>query len=117
MSRGNRLLAFAVAALLVLTPTGPASADDPFDVPDDATITIRGDGSGHGRGMSQYGAYSAARQDVKYRAILQTYYPKTTWKQAAGSIEVLVSRDRDNNLVVGHHKLLTVRSVKSGRTW
>ncbi len=117
MSRGNRLLALAVAALLVLTPTGPASADDPFDVPDDATITIRGDGSGHGRGMSQYGAYSAARQGVKYRAILQTYYPKTTWKQATGAIEVLVSRDSDNNLVVGHHQLLTVRSLKSGRTW
>ena len=91
MSRGNRLLALAVAALLVLTTTGPASADDPFeDVPDDATITIRGDGSGHGRGMSQYGAYSAARQGVKYRAILQTYYPKTRWKQARGSIEVIV---------------------------
>ncbi len=117
MSRGNRMLALAVAALLVLTTTGPASADDPYDVPDDATITIRGDGSGHGRGMSQYGAYSAARQGVKYRAILQTYYPKTRWKQARGSIEVLVSRDRDNNLVVGHHQKLTVRSLKSGRTW
>ncbi len=118
MSRGNRLLALAVVALLVLTPTGPASADDPFDdVPDNATITIRGDGSGHGRGMSQYGAYSAARQGVKYRAILQTYYPKTRWKQTRGSIEVLVSRDRDNNLVVGHHQKLTVRSLKSGRTW
>jgi peptidoglycan hydrolase-like amidase len=117
MSRGNRLLALAVVALLVLTPTGPASADDPYDVPDDATVTIRGDGSGHGRGMSQYGAYSAARQGVRYRAILQTYYPKTRWKKAAGSIEVLVSRDDDNSLVVGHHKKLTVRSLKSGRTW
>jgi stage II sporulation protein D len=117
MSRGKRLLALTAAALLVLTPTGPVAADDPFDVPDDATITIRGDGSGHGRGMSQYGAYSAARQGVKYRTILTTYYPKTKWKQATGSIEVLVSRDSDNNLIVGHHKKLTVRSLRAGRTW
>jgi stage II sporulation protein D len=117
MSRGKRLVALAVAALLVLTPTGPVAADDPFDVPDDATITIRGDGSGHGRGMSQYGAYSAARQGVKYRTILKAYYPKTKWKRATGSIEVLVSRDSDNSLIVGHHKKLTVRSLRAGRTW
>jgi SpoIID/LytB domain protein len=117
MSRGTRVVALAVTALLVLTPAGPASADKAVPVPRDATITLTGQGEGHGRGMSQYGAYSAARQGVKYRAILQMYYPRTKWKQATGSIEVLVSGDGDNNLIVGHHKKLTDRSLKSGRTW
>ncbi|HEX6151790.1 SpoIID/LytB domain-containing protein [Nocardioides sp.] len=117
MSRGIRFTALTVAALLVMAPAGPASADDAYDVPDDATVTITGDGSGHGRGMSQYGAYSAARKGVGYGAILKTYYPKTRWKQAKGSIEVAVTRDDDNNLVVGHHRRLTVRSLRSGRTW
>ena len=50
--------------------------------------------------MSQYGAYSAARQGATYREILRTYYPRTRWKQLGGSIEVLVSGDDDRDLVV-----------------
>lgn len=116
MSRGTRLVALAVAALLVL-PASPAVADDPYDVPDDATITIEGDGSGHGRGMSQYGAYSAGRDGVKYREILSTYYPKTRVKQLGGSLEVLVSADDDRDLVVQDVDGLRVRAVDARRTW
>src|SRR3990170_1865277 len=94
MSRGIRLVALTAAVVLVL-PAAPAAADDPYDVPDDAVITIEGDGSGHGRGMSQYGAYSAAREGETYREILGTYYPRTRWKQLGGSIEVLVTADDD----------------------
>ena len=116
-SRGIRFVALAAAALLVVTPTGPASADDPEDVPEGATITFTGQGVGHGRGMSQYGAYSAARKGVKYGAIVKTDYPRTRWKQAKGSIEVAVLGDDDRDLVVLHHDRLTVRSVASGRSW
>ncbi len=114
MSRGMHVVALAVAALLVV-PAGPAAADPGFDVPDDAVITITGDGSGHGRGMSQYGAYSAARKGVKHRRILGTYYPKTRWAKVGGSIEVLVSADDDNDLVVRDVKGLTVNAVGGGR--
>lgn len=118
MSRGTRFVTLAAAALLVVaTPAAPASADDPYDVPDNADITITGDGSGHGRGMSQYGAYSAARTGVKYREILKTYYPRTRFKQARGSIEVAIFGDDDRDLVVQHHDRLTVRSLASGRSW
>jgi stage II sporulation protein D len=118
MSRGTRFVALTASVLLVVaTPAAPASADDPYDVPDRATITITGDGSGHGRGMSQYGAYSAARQGVKYREILKTYYPGTRFGQARGSIEVAILGDDDRDLVVQHHDRLTVHSLASGRSW
>ena len=117
MSRGIRFVALAATALLVAAPAAPASADDPYDVPDNAAISFTGQGEGHGRGMSQYGAYSAARKGVTYREILKTYYPKTRFQQARGSIEVGISGDDDRDLVVRHHDRLTVRSLASGRSW
>ncbi len=90
----------------------PAAADRGYDVPDDAVITIEGDGSGHGRGMSQYGAYCAAREGVSHREILGTYYPKTRWAKARGSIEVLVTADDDNDLVVARRR----RGSRSARS-
>jgi stage II sporulation protein D len=116
-SRGIRFVALAATALLVVTPAGPAVADDPIAVPEGATITFTGQGEGHGRGMSQYGAYSAARKGVKYGQIAKTYYPRTRWARAKGSIEVAVLGDDDRDLVVLHHDRLSVRSVASGRTW
>lgn len=117
MSRGIRLTALT-AALTIALPMAPAAADDPYqDFPQDAVVTIVGDGSGHGRGMSQYGAYSAAGDGVAYREILGTYYPGTRWKQLGGSIEVLVSADDDRDLVVQDVPGLKVRAVASGRTW
>ena len=117
MTRGTRRagLTAALAGLVVTLPVAPAVADRGHDVPDDAVITIRGDGSGHGRGMSQYGAYSAARQGKGHRAILGFYYPRTRWKRVAGSIEVLVSRDRDGDMVVRDVAGLKVREVDSGQ--
>lgn len=109
MSRWTSLVMLAVTALVVV-PATPAAADPPHDVPDDATITITGDGSGHGRGMSQYGAYSAARQGVSHREVLRTYYPKTRWKDLRGTLEVLVSADDDRSLIVGDRPGLKVRA-------
>ncbi|GAA1478507.1 hypothetical protein GCM10009623_29530 [Nocardioides aestuarii] len=117
MSRGMKLTALT-AALTIALPMAPAAADDPYqDFPQDAVVTIVGDGSGHGRGMSQYGAYSAARDGVAHRAILKTYYPKTRWTHLGGSIEVLVSNDDDRDLVVQDVAGLKVRKVGSRRTW
>lgn len=100
MSRGTTLTALTAALVLVL-PAAPAVADDPFrGFPQDAVVTIEGDGSGHGAGLSQYGAYSAARQGVRYRRILRTYYPTTRVGSLGGSIRVLISADDDRALVV-----------------
>lgn len=100
MSRGTRLTALT-AALTIALPMAPAAADDPHqDFPQDAVVTIVGDGSGHGIGMSQYGAYSAARAGVRYREILDTYYPNTDEGSLKGSMRVLISADDDRNMVV-----------------
>ena len=43
----------------------------------DGAITIPGDGYGHGKGLSQYGAQGAAKAGLGYRQILGFYYPGT----------------------------------------
>ncbi len=115
MSRGIRVLTLAIAASLV-APALPAHADPGHEVADNAVIRFTGDGSGHGRGMSQYGAYSAARKGNAFREILRTYYPRTKYRKLAGSIEVLVSADDDNDLVVEDVAGLKVRHV-GGESW
>jgi peptidoglycan hydrolase-like amidase len=117
MSRGIRTLAPVVTTAVVWGLTAaPAVADPGFDVPDDAVITIRGDGSGHGIGMSQYGAYRAARDGHSHRQILDFYYPGTDLGRAGGAVKVWISADRDRDLRVGDRRGLTIRKV-GGRTW
>ena len=48
-----------------------------------ATLTLRGQGNGHGVGMCQWGAIGRARAGQDFRTILQAYYPGTT----VGTIE------------------------------
>ena len=119
MSRGIRALAPVVTAAVILGLTAvpsTAAADPGFDVPEDAVITIRGDGSGHGIGMSQYGAYGAARDGRSHRQILDFYYPGTDLGSAGGAVKVWISADRDRDLRVDDRKGLTIRKV-GGRTW
>lgn len=115
MTRG--MCAVLLATTLVVTAlAAPASADDPYDVPGDATITIEGDGSGHGRGLSQYGAKRAAEvEGLKVREILDFYYPDTSIGRIAGSVRVWISRDDDRNLRVDDEVGLTIRA--GSRKW
>lgn len=116
MSRGIRALAPAIIATIALGLAAPAVADDPYDVPDHAVITLQGDGSGHGIGMSQYGAYRAAGfEGESYRQILRTYYPGTRHGRVGGTVEVLISADDDRDLRVGAVRGLRVRA--GARAW
>lgn len=118
MSRGIRFVTLAATALLVVAATAaPASADDPYDVPDNATITFTGNGSGHGKGLSQYGAYSAARQGKSYREILRFYYPRTRYGKQGGAIRVRIQRDTDRDLRIDAVRGLRVKALMGGRTW
>jgi SpoIID/LytB domain protein len=63
------LVAAGILAALIFTSTALAASGD---------FTISGLGYGHGEGMSQWGAWEAAREGVKYDAILAFYYPGTT---------------------------------------
>ena len=119
MSRGIRALAPAVttAVVLGLAASPAAAADDPHEgFSQDAVVTITGDGSGHGIGMSQYGAYGAANDGLSHGQILDFYYPGTRVDGAGGSVKVWISDDDDRDLVVDARDGLTVATV-GGRTW
>ena len=52
----GRLAVTTAAAAVLLAAAAPATAaDESWDVPHTATITVDGHGYGHGRGLSQYG--------------------------------------------------------------
>ena len=74
----------AVARLILLTGTLAVAAvltGSVFASPARAAnndFVIRGMGYGHAMGMSQWGAWYAARQGVGYKKILAFYYPGTT---------------------------------------
>lgn len=56
---------------------GLASANFTIDISDD-TITFTSNGSGHGVGMSQYGADGMAKAGYDYKEILEHYYSGVT---------------------------------------
>ena len=87
-----------VGAASLTTPT-PAAAD-PSTSPRSGNFYVTGAGFGHGWGMSQYGAYGAARRGLTWQQILAFYYPKTV-RQAlpsTGTIRVWVTADSDGTL-------------------
>jgi len=76
----RRLVPFVVAALgLTLTPAvsnGPSASAAPSDV---IAVVVEGTGLGHGRGMSQWGAYGyAVDHGWNWQQILNHYYGGTT---------------------------------------
>jgi stage II sporulation protein D len=50
-------------------------------------LSVRGQGWGHGVGMSQYGALAMAESGRDYRSILATYYPGTLLESVAALAE------------------------------
>jgi len=85
------ILALAAAAVLagfVFAPAASAATGD---------FVISGRGYGHGAGMSQWGAWAAAREGVKYDAILAFYYPGTTLTALSPSQLIKVRLTRSSN--------------------
>jgi SpoIID/LytB domain protein len=98
-SRATRTL-LALAGVLALAggTATPARADDAL-VPTDGKVIITGHGWGHGRGMSQYGAYGAAKQGLTAPQILAFYYTGTTLGTLANNtMRVWISADSDGKL-------------------
>jgi SpoIID/LytB domain protein len=86
-------------ALLATGLTVPATAStatrhEVYPVPPGGVFTIYGHGFGHGRGMSQWGAYGAAKvAQLSANQILHFYYPHTTLatKSTKRTIRVFLS--------------------------
>ncbi len=69
----RRIVAASLTLAAVAAPAGALAAP---------LLLIDGGGSGHGVGMSQYGAYGLALHGADYRSILAHYYTGTTIGQA-----------------------------------
>ena len=94
----------------------PAQAD-PAVAPRSGSFTVRGAGWGHGWGMSQYGAYGAARKGLNWKQILAFYYPGTKLKKTCpprSMLKVWVTGDTDGRLRVLPARGLKVRDGVGG---
>lgn len=111
------LAGLALATLgSVLTPLPAHATDDTWRVPADAWVTIKGHGYGHGHGMSQYGAEGAAREGLTHRQIAEFYYPGTSWGKAGGRIEVTLTGDTTDDVLVVAEPGLTLRDSGTGES-
>ncbi|MGZ4497966.1 MAG: SpoIID/LytB domain-containing protein [Nocardioides sp.] len=83
----------------------------------EATVTIHGEGYGHGKGLSQYGAQGRAKAGQTTAQILGFYYPGTTLASAGGALRVLLTGDTTSDVVVSPTKGLTATGLGAHRTW
>ncbi len=90
----------ATAALLLgLGGFGSPARADTAVTPQSGSVTVSGAGWGHGKGMSQWGAYGAASKGLDYAEIVGFYYPGTTLDTlSAKTIRVWISGDTDNGV-------------------
>ena len=95
------VLAAAVATPLVAAPPAQAATG----------VLVEGRGYGHGRGMSQWGAYGAADAGLDWTQILAFYYPGTARSASGtGSVRVLLSGDTGADVHVHASVGLSLRS-------
>jgi stage II sporulation protein D len=82
--------------------TEESKASDAPVTASSSSFTIRGQGWGHGWGMSQYGAYGAARKGLSWKDILGFYYTgtKVEKQDTLPKIRVWITADSDADLRV-----------------
>jgi stage II sporulation protein D len=90
------------AGLGLVAPAGAAEATpESYATPADGVFRMIGSGWGHGRGMSQWGAYQAAAEGHTHEEILSFYYPGTERVALpAVDVRVLLASDTGRNLIV-----------------
>jgi SpoIID/LytB domain protein len=93
-------LSLGVTAAASLTAPATEAVADSSTTPRSGSFHISGAGFGHGWGMSQYGAYGAAKRGLSWQRILAFYYPRTTRSKlpSTGTIRVWVTADSDGSL-------------------
>ena len=103
-SQAEHVLGVVTGAVLILIlglAAPPASAAvrtaEVWPTPVAGAFELAGHGYGHGRGMSQWGAYGAAVRGMGHRTILDFYYPGTQHAvQASAAIRVWLKGDNDS---------------------
>jgi SpoIID/LytB domain protein len=95
----RRSLAILLGLVLALTLAPPAAqAAESTRRPPSGVFDLEGHGYGHGRGLSQWGAYGAAEAGLTYGEILSFYYPgtrRTTTPASMIRVQVSVDSDKD----------------------
>lgn len=110
----------AVSALLatLVVVLGTDESVDEVELAAAESVALKGRGYGHGRGMSQYGAYGAAEQhDKTHREILDFYYPGTHWRHSGGLVDVLLTGATWRRVVVADRSHLKVRVAGTRQRW
>jgi stage II sporulation protein D len=111
------LVALAAASVLLVGSMPAGAIAQRYPVRGLSTLSVIGHGYGHGRGMSQWGAYGAATAGLTYAQILAFYYTGTTLSAVADpSMRVLISADNDNSTKVIQSSGLSVCSSTRHRT-
>jgi SpoIID/LytB domain protein len=108
--------AAAVTALLLGAAVPSSAVDQPaletYATPGDGVFRVVGSGWGHGRGMSQWGAYQAATEGATFDQILSFYYPGTLLLPLpTAPVRVLIAGDTGRDLVVRATPGLTAQQV------
>jgi len=110
-------LAVLAAPAGATVATTAAARTQTYPVPSSRVLTVRGHGFGHGHGMSQYGAWGAARRGLSHQKILAFYYPGTTPGKVTGKIRVKITADTTRDVVVSAAAGLEVHDLGSGKTY
>ncbi len=104
------------AALLVPSP-GHAEPVSELPIAVKTTTKLVGQGFGHGRGMSQYGAHGAALRGIQSHQILKFYYPGTTSARFVREVRVLIGADTDDDTVVLAASGLSIADYGAGKAY
>ncbi len=94
-----------------------STVTETYTRPAGTSFTLSGRGYGHGRGMSQYGAYGAALKGLARDEILDFYYPGTTRSTAVGNPTIRVRLSAVGTAgtqVVASPKLVVTDGTRSG---
>ncbi len=111
---GRRSVVGGCVLLLLAALVVPAQSADVAGRPADGVFTFDGRGFGHGRGMSQYGAYGAALRGLNHAQILGFYYTGTELGTAGGAQRRVLLAGEDADAVVTNVAGLQVRNEASG---
>ncbi len=85
----------------VSAPSAVGAAAEVLPVPSDSVLRLSGHGWGHAIGMSQWGAFGAARKGLTWRQILSFYYPTAGRTTASNrTLRVWVGADTDDRVTV-----------------
>jgi stage II sporulation protein D len=115
MRRIRSVVSGIATAVALVATAAPAGAVDVVGRPPDGQLLLDGRGFGHGRGMSQYGAYGAALRGLNHEQILGFYYTGAQLDTAPGARRRVLLTGEDADMVVTNVPGLALRDEPSGR--